>query len=94
MFFKKNLIVSLRYFGVCCILVYDICSTLPLKDFHVFQDDWPPFQILGNEFKNFTEVTSIDLTITVQYPEFFWAYQYMYWNWDFNESVGERTIKQ
>ena len=30
----------------------------------------------------------------VLYPEFFWAYQYMYQDQDFNESIGECTVRQ
>ena len=25
---------------------------------------------------------------------FFWAYRYMYRDWNFNESIGERTVRQ
>ena len=32
--------------------------------------------------------------IPVPYPEFFWAYRYMYRDRDFNESIGEQTIRQ
>ena len=34
------------------------------------------------------------MNTTVPYPEFFWAYRYMYWDRDFNESIGECTVKQ
>ena len=30
----------------------------------------------------------------VLYPEFFWAYQYMYQDEDFNESIEECTVRQ
>ena len=30
----------------------------------------------------------------VLYPEFFWAYRYMYQDQDFNESIGERTVRE
>ena len=25
---------------------------------------------------------------------YMWAYRYMYQDWDFNESIGERTVRQ
>ena len=34
------------------------------------------------------------LGVAVTYPEFFWAYWYMYWDLDFNKSIGEHTIRQ
>ena len=34
------------------------------------------------------------LAYTVPYPEFFWAYRYMYRDRDFNEIIGERIVKQ
>ena len=30
----------------------------------------------------------------VSYPEFFWAYWYMYRERDFNESIGEHTVRE
>ena len=27
-------------------------------------------------------------------PRVFWAYQYMYWDRDFNKSIGEHTVRQ
>ena len=32
--------------------------------------------------------------MSVLYSEFFWVYRCMYWDRDFNESIGERTIRQ
>ena len=37
-------------------------------------------------------MTNIDMTVL--YPEFFWAYWYMHWDWDFNESIGECTTRK
>ena len=34
------------------------------------------------------------LGVTVPYLEIFWAYRYMYWDQDFNKSIGERTVRQ
>ena len=31
---------------------------------------------------------------SVPYPELFWAYRYMYRDRDFNESIGEPTMRQ
>ena len=31
--------------------------------------------------------------IPVPYSEIFWAYRYMYQDQDFNESIGERTVR-
>ena len=36
------------------------------------------------------EISQVD---AVLHPEFFWAYRYMYWDQDFNESIGESTVK-
>ena len=55
-----------------------------------------PFQMDPNEAK--TAFCGLEVlhncTITVPYPEFFWAYRYMYRDRDFNESIGEHTVKQ
>ena len=34
------------------------------------------------------------LGVAVMCPEFFWAYWYMYWDRDFNKSIGKRTVRQ
>ena len=44
---------------------------------------------LGNILKDFTINN-----MTVPYSEFFWTHQYMYRDQDFNESIGEHTIRQ
>ena len=49
----------------------------------------PTVQSSSKELK-----TSKRIWDTVPYLEFFWAYRYMYWNRDFNESMGEHTVRQ
>ena len=34
------------------------------------------------------------LGIAVPYPEFLWAYWYMYRDWEFNKSIGEHIFRQ
>ena len=34
------------------------------------------------------------LEVEVPYPELFWGYRYMYWDQDFNKSIGEHTVRQ
>ena len=34
------------------------------------------------------------LGVAVPHPEFFWAYWYMYRDWDFNKSIGEHIFRQ
>ena len=34
------------------------------------------------------------LEVAVPYPELFWGYRYMYWDQDFNKSIGEHTVRQ
>ena len=49
-----------------------------------------------HEFSN-SEVFYVDkwnnYITSVPYPEFFWAYRYMYQNWDFNEIIGECNVR-
>ena len=39
-------------------------------------------------------LSKVFIILSVLYPEFFWAYCYMYCYWDFNESIGECTVRQ